>query len=417
MALFGELFLSEIVKKPVFDPKGEIVGRFKDIVVVKGEPLPKVHSIVLKKGKQLLQVRWEDINIFNKRVISTFRYADSLKPYERQESDLLAVSDILDKQIVDVNGVKVVRVNDIKLEGYENNAVLVSVDVGIRGLLRRLGIEHGSEKFFKVFTSGLPYNLISWNYIQALKPELRAITLTVPRQMLSDLHPADIAELIGQISREERAHLINDLDIETAAETISELEPERKVEIINQMETGRAAHIIEEMAPNDAVDVLNELPTARAKEILEQIEKDEAEDIQELLGYEEDTAGGMMTNEFIAYPPHLSAREALERLREDAKEVQPVNYVYIVDEQEKLIGAMSLRELILSEPEAKLEDVMVTKLKTVTSDIDEKLVAEKMSKYTLYAMPVVDNEGVLLGIVAIDAIIDRMLSKETKGRR
>lgn len=417
MALFGELFLSEVVNKTVFDPRGEVVGRVKDIVVVKGEPLPKINSIILKNGNQSFDIKWTDINIFNKRIISTFLSADSMKPYEANENDLLAVRDILDKQIVDVNGVKVVRVNDIKLEGYESDAVLVSVDVGIRGILRRLGIEHGSEKFFKIFTARLPYNLISWNYIQTLRPELKAITLTIPRQMVSDLHPADIAEIISQVSREEGAHLINDLDIETAAETFSELRTERKVDILDQMDTERAADILEEMAPNEAADVLNELPAEKVKTILEQIEKEDAEDIQELLGYEEDSAGGVMTNKFIAYPPEITAEEALERLKEDAREIQPVNYIYIVNEKEKLAGVLSLRELILSSSSAKLADIMETKLKTVTPDISDKVVAEKMAKYTLYAIPVVDSEGELIGIVAIDAVMDRMLSKEKSRRR
>ncbi|MEW6739445.1 MAG: magnesium transporter [Nitrospirota bacterium] len=417
MPLFGELFLSEIIKKPVFDPKGEITGRVKDIAVVKGDPLPKVSAIIVEKKNQLFRIGWEQINLFNKRIISTYLTASLIEPYTLSEDDLLAVRDILDKQIVDANGAKVVRANDIKLEGYDGEAILIAVDVGMRGILRRLGIERGSEGFLKLFQTHMPYNLISWNYLQPLKPKLRTIALTVPRQMVSELHPADIAEIISQVSRDEGAHLFKDLDIETAAEALSELKPAMQADIINAMDAEKAADIIEEMPPDEAADVLSDLPAEKAKEILEHIEKEEAEDIQELLGHEEDTAGGLMTNEFIAYSPNITIKEAIEGFRKDAEEIETVYYIYVVDENEKLIGATSLRELLLAEPNAQLSGIMETKLKTVTPEADEMVAAEIISKYNLVALPVVDNEGILLGIVTIDDIIDRILPPAAKRKR
>ncbi len=414
MALYGELFLSEILRKSVFDPKGEVLGKVKDIIVVKGEPLPKVSSIIIERKNKLYQIKWEEVNIFNKRIISTYLNSSFIVPYQPAEEDLLAVRDILDKQIVDANGAKVVRVNDIKMEGYNKDAVLIGVDVGMRGILRRLGIEHGGERFIKLFQSQLPHNLISWNYIQPLKPELKAITLTVPRQMVSELHPADIAEIISQVSREEGAHLFKDLDIETAAEALSELKPEKQAEIIDAIDTEKAADIIEEMPPDEAADVLSDLPKEKAKEILEHIEKEEAEDIQELLGHEEDTAGGLMTNVFIAYPPDITVSEAVERFRKDAADNENVYYIYSVDGQERLVGATSLRDLLLAEPAAKLSEIMKTKLKTVTPDADEMVVAKIISKYNLVALPVIDAEGSLLGIVTVDDIIDRILPPAAK---
>lgn len=417
MPLFGELFLSEIIKKPVFDPKGEITGRVKDIAVVKGDPLPKVSAIIVEKKNQMFRIGWEQINLFNKRIISTYLTASLIEPYILGEDDLLAVRDILDKQIVDANGAKVVRANDIKLEGYDGEAILIAVDVGMRGILRRLGVERGSEGFLKLFQTQMPYNLISWNYLQPLKPKLKTIALTVPRQMVSELHPADIAEIISQVSRDEGTLLFKDLDIETAAGALSELKPEMQADIINAMDAEKAADIIEEMPPDEAADVLSDLPAEKAKEILEHIEKEEAEDIQELLGHEEDTAGGLMTNEFIAYPPDITIKEAIEGFKKDAEEIETVYYIYIVDENEKLIGATSLRELLLAEPDTQLSGTMETKLKTVTPEADEMVVAEIISKYNLVALPVVDNEGVLLGIVTIDDIIDRILPPAAKRKR
>ncbi|MBI5887897.1 MAG: magnesium transporter [Deltaproteobacteria bacterium] len=417
MALFGEIFLSEILSKSVFDPRGEVIGRVMDVVVVKGEPLPKVHSLIIKRKKKLFEIKWDAVNIFNKRIISTSLYTGGLSPYEQNKKDLLTVRDILDKQIVDINGVKIVRVNDIKLEGYGASAVLLSVDVGLRGILRRLGVERWSEEVFNFFTARLPQNLITWNYLQPLKPELKAITLTVARQNVSELHPADLAEIISQVSREEGGGIINDLDIETAADTISELGPEMQVEILNQIETARASDIIEEMSPNEAADVLNNMPTERAKEILENVEREEAQSIQELLGYEEDTAGGMMTNEYLAYHPGLSVKEVFVKFREDVLEIQDAKYIYVIDAGEKLLGVVTLKELILAAPDARLEDIMEHDLKTVAPDVKEKAVAEKMAKYSLVAIPVVSGEGEIVGIVTIGGIIDWFLMQDKRTKR
>ncbi|NWF52032.1 MAG: magnesium transporter [Nitrospirae bacterium] len=418
MPFLGELFVSEILKKPVLDPKGDELGKVKDLVIVKGEPLPKVSSLVIERKKGIYKLPWTDLNIFNKRIISAKIYSDILQSYQLNEEDLLLVRDILDKQIVDINGVKVVRVNDVKLEGYDTEAVLIAVDVGMRGILRRLGIERSGEDLMRFFKKRLPYNLISWNYLQPLAPKLTTISLTVPRQMLSELHPADIADIISQVSHQEGTSFIKGLDVDVAAEALSELKPETQVEIISELDTDKAADIIEEMPPDEAADILSDLPVDKAKEILESIEKEEAEDIQELLSHEEDTAGGLMTNEFIAYSPETTVKEAMERLKKDAESIETVYYIYIIDNiDEKLIGVISLRDLLLAEQTAKLSDIMVTKLKTVTPETDEMEVAKLISKYNLVAIPVVDTEGYLLGIVTIDDIIDRILPPSAKRLR
>ncbi|HUO76345.1 MAG TPA: CBS domain-containing protein [Thermodesulfovibrionales bacterium] len=414
MPLFGELFLSEILKQPILDPKGEELGRLKDIVVVKAEPLPKVNALIVERKNNLFRIPWLALTLFNKRIISATMFTADLIPYDVNTDDLHAVRDLLDKQIVDVNGVKVVRVNDIKLEGFDSEAVLIAVDVGVRGILRRLGVERKGEDFLKVFKATLPYNLISWNYIQPLHPKLTSISLTVPRQMLSELHPADIADIISQVSHHEGAAFLKNLDVDVAAETLSELSTEAQVEILRDMDTEKASDIIEMMPPDEAADVLGDLPAERAKEILEHIEKEEAEDIQELLGHEEDTAGGLMTNEFIAYSQDMTVQETIERFREDAKEIETVYYLYLVDGKERLVGVISLRELLLSEPHIKLSEIMETKVKTVTPEADEKVVGNITSKYNLVALPVVDCDGVLLGIVTVDDILGRILPTEAK---
>lgn len=417
MPFLGELFISEILKKPVLDPKGDELGRVKDLVIVRGEPLPKVSSLIIEKKRVIYNLPWLDLNIFNKRIISANIYSEALQPYELNEEDLLLVRDILDKQIVDINGAKVVRVNDVKLEGYDTEAILIAVDVGMRGIMRRLGVERGGEDLMRLFKKHIPYHLISWNYIQTLEPKLTTISLTVPRQMLADLHPADIADIISQVSHKEGATFFNDLDVDVAAEALSELKPETQVDIISEMDTDKAADIIEEMPPDEAADILSDLPVDKAKEILESIEKEEAEDIQELLSHEEDTAGGLMTNVFIAYPPETTVRKAIENFKRDAEVFETVYYIYVMDTNEKLFGVVSLRDMILADLDAKLSDIMATKLKTVTPETDEMEVAGIISKYNLLAIPVIDTEGFILGIVTIDDIIDRILPPSAKRKR
>ncbi len=417
MPIFAEVFVSDLLKKPVLDPKGEELGKVRDIAMIKGEPFPKVLALIIEKKKRLFNLSWNDLNIFNKRIISSKIYSDLLKPYVYSETDLLIVRDIFDKQIVDANGAKVVRVNDVKLEGFDSAAILVAVDVGMRGIMRRLGVERGGEDMMRLFRRHLPYNLISWNYIQPLEPKLTKISLTVPRQMVSELHPADIADIISQVSHKEGASFFKELDVETAAEALSELQPDVQAAIITGMDTNSAADIIEEMPPDEAADVLSDLPVDKAKEILEHIDKDEAEDIQELLSHEEDTAGGMMTNEFIAYPPDLLVKDAIEKFRKDAEDVEAVYYLYVIDAEEKIKGVISLRDLLLAPLDVRLSDIMKTKLKIVSPETDEIEVAEIVSKYNLVAIPVVDSDGYMLGIVTIDDIVDRILPPAAKRTR
>jgi CBS domain-containing protein/sporulation protein YlmC with PRC-barrel domain len=417
MPLFGELFVSELLKKPVLDPKGDELGKLIDFIVIKGEPLPRVSALILEEKKKRYRLEWEYVGIFNKRIISSRVYAFKVKPYEFSEDDLLIVRDIFDKQIVDANGAKVVRVNDVKLQGQNHHACLVAVDVGIRGILRRLGVERKSENIYRIFGKTLSHNLIRWGYIQPLEPRLTTISLTVPRQMVSALHPADIADIISKVPHEQGMALFKGLDPNVAAEALHELEPKVQKAIIDSLGKDHASEIVERMPPDEAADLLADLTSDKAKEILESIQKDGAQDIQELLAHEEDTAGGLMTNQFIAYPPELKVQDAIEKFKIDAHSIETVYYIYVVDKEERLVGVTSLREMLLASPNVPLSEIMETKLKTVTPEANQQVVAEIISKYNLLAIPVVDTGGRLLGIVTIDDIMDILLPPSSRKKR
>ncbi|MCK5504824.1 MAG: PRC-barrel domain-containing protein, partial [Thermodesulfovibrionia bacterium] len=256
MPLFGELFVSELIKKPVLDPKGDEVGRVKDLIVIRGEPLPRVSALILEEKKKRYCLEWENVGIFNKRIISSKIHAPKLKPYESIDDNLLIVRDIFDKQIVDANGAKIVRVNDVRLEGRDNNACLSGVDVGVRGILRRLGIERKSENIYRIFGKSFSHNIIRWSYIQPLEPRLSIISLAVPRQMLSALHPADIADIISDAPVDQGTALFKKLDPDVAAETLHELEPNIQKAIIDSLDKDYATEIVERMPPDEAADLL-----------------------------------------------------------------------------------------------------------------------------------------------------------------
>lgn len=416
MSLFGHVFFSEVLKRSVFDAKGEIAGRLADVVVVRGEPLPKISFVLIKRHGQLFRAPWSEVSIFSRRIRSIQRAADSLELYDRDD-DLLLARDILDKQIVDVNGAKVVRVNDVRLEGHNGDAILSAVDVGIRGLLRRLGVERRTERVLAFFKSSLPWHLITWNYIQPLNPKLKTITLTIPRQMVAALHPADLAEIINQVSREEGATLFTDLDTKTAADALSEVEPHRQAELIAGLDAERAADIIEEMPPDEASDVLGDLPTETAKDILERVEEEEAKDIQELLAYDEDSAGGLMTTDFISYGPETTVGEAIERFRSDAATVGSVYQIYLTKDDQELVGAVGLKELLVAQRSVTLGSIADLRPRTTLPETKKKEIARLMAKYDLVALPIVDPERHIVGVVTIDDVIAQFSASSGRRKR
>jgi magnesium transporter len=413
----GEIFVSEVYKKPVLDPSGEEIGKLTDIIVTMGEPFHAVSALVISTGRETYLVPWDTVHLFNRRVISVSAHGRDLSPSKPAPADILICRDLLDKQIVDINGAKLVRVNDLELGDVKGKLCLVAADIGFRGLLRRLGVEKRGEKLFTLFHSKLQHKLISWRYVQTIEPKLTRLTLTVSRQKVAHLHPADLAEIISEVSQKERTALFGSLDVATAAEALHELEPGVQADIIDDMSKERASDILEAMPPDEAADVLGDLPEAKAQELINLMEKEEAEDVQELMEHEEDTAGGLMTTEYLAFPPDMTVEEAIKELRLEAPNVETVYYLYILDSSERIIGILSLKHLILATPQTLLGDIMITPIKTLTLDAKQKDVAEFISKYNLLAAPVVDENMVMRGIVTVDDVVDFLLPTASRKKR
>jgi CBS domain-containing protein len=398
MAFFGELFLSEILNKPVMNQRGEEMGRLRDILVIPGNPFPQVSGLAVSKRKDHHFIPLDYVDIFNKKFLMVREMEKKTFPSSPPEGHIYIRENLLDKQIVDINGVKVVRVNDIKLGMLQNEFCLVGLDVGYQGLLRRIGWERKGVG-----------NLIPWNYVQPLEEGLDQLSLTLSRQGLSQLHPVDIADIIAQVSSKERVLLLESLDKETAGEAIHELEADMRVAIVEQMDVEEAADVLEKMQPDEAADILGDLSSEKAKAILDRMEKEEAADVEELLEHDEDTAGGLMTTEYLAFPPDQTAAQAIEEIRNQSPETELIYYIYVIDGEEHLLGVLSLRDLIMATPLTPLKKLMRTNPKKIKAEAKQKDVAELVSKYNLIAVPVVDEHNHLLGIITVDDILNILL--------
>ncbi|MDA8120966.1 MAG: CBS domain-containing protein [Deltaproteobacteria bacterium] len=416
MTLIAEVFVADVLGKAVLDPLGEEIGLLRDIAVEGGAPFPRAAGLVLEKKKKMWFLPWSDLGIFNRRIISSRKRESDLSEFHPSPDMLLIGKDLLDKQIVDINGAKVVRVNDVKLTEEGGSACVTDVDVGVLGILRRLGVERRGAAFFKTIRHPLKHQLISWEFIQPLESRLDPLTLSVSREAISKIHPADIAQIISGMSPDERKGFFEKLDLETAAEALHELEPEVQADLISDMDKEQAADVIERMPPDEAADVIADLPAEKAQELLGLMEKEEAEDIHELLGHEEDTAGGLMTNEYLAYPPDLTVGEALARFRKEAPEIEAVYHIYLV-EDDKLRGVIDLRDLILADQSRRLNELERATLITVHPGAGQESVAELISKYNLLALPVVDEENCMLGVVTVDDVVDLLLPPASRRKR
>jgi magnesium transporter len=339
-------------------------------------------------------------------------------PRVQQRPDEIGLrTDLLDKQIVDIDGRKVVRVNDLRLDDVEGMLRLVAVDVGAAGLLRRLGIEGPFGVLARNLRLSTPERYIDWEDVDPVETSIASIRLRVPHGGLTELHPADLATIIDQLAPRDRAGVLAALDDEAVADAIEEMEPDTQVEVLEGLAPERAADILEEMSPDDAADLVADLSDSTRQELLGLMERDEAEELGGLLAYPEDTAGGMMTTEFVAVPADLTAAATIDRLRELEPDAETIYYVYVVDAGGHLVGVLSLRDLIVAPPATPIGEVMIEDPVAVDLLADRDDVAGIVARYNLLAVPVIDGEHRLVGIVTVDDAIDTILPASWRRRR
>ena len=413
----SEIFLSSILGKTVINSHGHEIGKLRDLIMIPGASFPEVSHLLVQNKQRTLCVPWQRVDLFNRYVIAVAGPLNLLPAYRQQEGDILLKRDILDRQIVDVNGAKVVRVNDLKLGSFQERLCVFFVDVGFRGLLRRMGYEHLGERIASLFKRQLPHYHISWEYVQLLEKNLSRLSLNVAGEVLKEIHPADLAQIISDIPSGNIQAMLNALDAETAGEAIHELEPELRSRIMSQLESGQACAILEEMSPDQAADVLGDLPEEKAQELLGLMDEKEADEIQDLMEHEEDTAGGLMNSQFLAVPGGLSAEAALQVVRSRAGEVDTIYYLYVLDEEGGLQGVLSLKDLLVNGPESVLSEFMATGIKSVHVDSTPYEVLEIVAKYNFIAVPVLDQEEKMAGIITVDDILELFIPSALRRKR
>lgn len=410
------LYLSQVIGRPVRDRQDEPMGKVADLIVAVGDRYPPVTGLVVRTDQRRIFVPWSDVTHLDESGAQLGARTIDIDKFHQRPNEILLRADLMDKQIVDIDGRKVVRVNDLRLDLVGGALHLVAVDVGGAGLLRRLGMEGPFRTVARNLRVAVPERYIDWEDVDPVETSIASIKLRVPHQGLAELHPADLATIIDQLAPRDRAGVLASLDDEAVADTIEEMEPDTQVEVLEDLEPGRAADILEEMSPDDAADLVADLSQTARDEILALMEGDEAAEVRELLGYPEDTAGGIMTTEFVAVPEHLTAGETIDRLRQLEPDAETIYYVYVTDDDGRLTGVLSLRDLIVAQPDTKISEVMINEPVAVGALADQDEVAEVVAHYNLLAVPVVDDDRHLVGIVTVDDAIDTVLPSAWKRR-
>jgi magnesium transporter len=404
-------FLSQIVGKPVHDSRHHKVGVLED-VCVPAQQLPYPQISAIKVGPRW--VPWRQVETLEGepklRVTE-----DEIRDYALRPHDVRLREEVLDHQVVDVEGRKVRRVNDLAISQTNGHYSLLGVDISGRALFRRLGMGSMLGKLGLENTQ----EFIAWEDVDPVRSgAVAGVRLRRSRETISRLHPSDLADIVEDLSVAEGVTLLNKLDDESAADVLEEIEDERQADLLEQMESERAADILEEMAPDDAADVLAEMDPKKATEVMSLMEAEEYQDVAELLEYEEDTAGGIMTTDYVAVSQDLTAAATVEHIRGTCRDIDMIYSVYVVRdlEREELVGAVTLRDLIMASPTDKLSDIMHHDPVRVNVKDHQNEVAKTIAKYNLMSVPVVNESNQLQGIVTVDDAIDILLPTAWKKR-
>jgi CBS domain-containing protein/sporulation protein YlmC with PRC-barrel domain len=411
-------FLSDLLGRRVADIDGAPVGRLEDVIATRfsGSLHPPVAAIVVRRPSGKVNIPFGDVAVLTAPVIPLTKRMDEVVPFTPGENSVFLVRDVLDKQIIDINGKRVVRVNDLQFTYAMGKYRLVAVDATPVGLARRVGLERPLNRVFRAMGGRGQSGSIPWDQVDPTAIGPAGVPLKVARNDLAKMHAADLADIVEQLDSEAQDYVFSTLDPEVAADVIEEIQPELQASTLESIEPERAADILEAMDPDEAADVLGDLSAARAADLLSRMDQEEAEDVRELLAYPEDSPGGIMTTDYIAIPADLTAGETLERMRKLAPDARTSYYLYVTEADETLIGVISLRDLVVAPLDTKVRDFMTTPVIQVQATDSLEDVAGVIAKYNLLAVPVTDAYGHMLGIVTVDDALEAVIPGAWKRR-
>ena len=409
------LALSDLIGAPVIDNTGTNAGKVREVTLVPQENTSQIAGFVVKTrhGDRLLPTKSLSLINGGLRMATP---SSEWSPFSGGEGMLLLERDLLDQQIIDVHGRKVVRVNDIDIHeelGHDHIVLkLGAVDVGARGAVRRLLKGVVPAGALHLLLAKIPPRMIPWEFVDLIEIDpARRVKLKISLDRLAKLHPADIADIVEDLAPAEREAIFETLDDGVAAETLEEIDPKMQVSILASLDSDRAADIVEEMDPDAAADLLGDMHPDASQEILTEMEPEERAEVAELMNFEENTAAGRMTTDYMALGPAAKVEDAIEMLRNFEGGVESVSTIYIVDDKDKLLGAVPLAKIVLAPSGTPLMMLSTGHLTTVHPGADEKKVAELFDKYNLLTLAVIDDNGVLTGVITADDVINMLRAK------
>ena len=402
------LYLTELLGLQVYDLKGRRIGELRDAALV-----PLIHPVRLDRflvgaGPGWLSIRYDQVDTIGATGI---RLKDELlTPYHSDEYMLRMVRDLMDQQIIDAQGRKVVRVNDVtflrqRIDGHDVLDIL-EVDIGLRSIFRRIFRGVLSPVTIRKLQTRIPPHSIRWEFCNILEADpQRRVRLNISNKLLEDMHPADLADIVENLGHEDRAAIFNTVDAETAADLLSEVEPVMQTRIIESLDAEKAADILEEMEPSEAADVLNDLEERRSEEILEEMEPEEKEEVEELLEFRDNTAGGLMDTGYLSLPENATVADAMAELKKNEDVLENLYTIFLTDEQEHLTFTVPLARLFFAAGDTALAELASDTLLYAHVHDKTDRIAEMFDKYNLLTLPVLDEENRLAGVITVDDVV------------
>jgi sporulation protein YlmC with PRC-barrel domain len=407
--------LTALLGTPVTDSQGHMRGRLKDIAVATGPDAGKVAGLVLKTRAGLCIVPSQDVMETPAGTLE-LRSSGALVPLKDEGNYLYLKQDLVDRQIIDIHGRKVVRVNDVDLEWLGRGAAhllrVAEVEVGLRGAFRRIFKGILPRTTLETLSRKLGAHSIPWQFVDVIEVDpARRVKLRIEYERLAEMHPSDLAEILEDLAPAERKAVFTALDEEVAAEALEEVDPKMQKSLLEKLDEEKIADIVEEMDPGAAADLLAELPEDQSDAILEEMEPEERQEVEELLEFDEDSAAGCMTTDFVCLGMDSTVAQAVQALRTFDGDPESVTEIYLLDEKRMLRGAISLSRLVMAQPETRLAVLAESRVLSCPAALHQNDLAELFDKYNLHALPVVDAQGRMVGEVQADHVIGFLRKK------
>jgi len=412
-----QLYATELMGAETYDDQGNFVGRVREFFIEPADQPNRIARLLLSRGRfQPLVAKYDQVATVGPGTIRLNCNEMALELYQPNEGWLAVRKDLLDQQIIDTQGRKVVRVNDVDLAEQRTNGNvelrLTQVDVGLPGAVRRLLQGVVSPSVVRKLQSRLPQRTIRWEFVNLIEPDpLRRVKLRITHEKLEDLHPADLAEMMEELSAAERQGIIASLDEEMAGKVLAELDERLTRQIVEKLDPEKAADILEEMAPDAAADLLADLPKETSEELLEEMPGQEADDVRELLSFDPSTAGGMMNTEFVFLGETATRDEVLNWMRTQDLNLDQLDSVVLLDSAAQFSGIVTIARLLMAAPEQAIGELKLEPLLSVPASADEQEVFELFDKYNLRTLTVVDETQRPIGTIAVDDVVSRLVAK------